>query len=340
MIREVLSEPYALCMSPGFFKFYTYVGILAALEEEGLLNVTHVSGSSAGALVGGFLATGLKPCEMIDRVLKIRREDMWDLGAYAGLLKGQKFQEILQDQLLVQHFEETIIPIGVCSYDIFRFKTNIITNDCNIDLATAIRASCCVPILFTPVMINNSPNIDGGLFDRAGLLGLPGVPSSQLIVNIVSGRETISSSILPEKYKDCRLLTIVVEMNHPFVTPFNMATQGEIAVNMGKLSMQNALDNGHVEQIGTSNNHWVIYLDGNVSPTAASASSTGSDHLKDIKTTYSFVKSLSQSSLSEMAEDSVVERATTGKAKKSKPASSKAAQNGQKNTKKTKKAVK
>ncbi len=144
MIREVLSEPFALCMSPGFFKFYTYVGILCALEEEGLLNVTHVSGSSAGALVGGFLAAGQKPSEMVDPVLKIRREDMWDLGAFAGLLKGQKFHGILKDQLLVQNFEDTLIPIGVCSYDILKFKTNVITNGCNIDLATAIHASCCV----------------------------------------------------------------------------------------------------------------------------------------------------------------------------------------------------
>lgn len=150
IIREVLSEPYALCMSPGFFKFYTYVGILCALEEEGLLDVTHVAGSSAGALVGGFLAAGLRPSEMVDPVLKIRREDMWDFGAFAGLLKGQKFRGILQDQLLVQKFEDTVIPIGVCSYDILKFKTSIITNGCNIDLATAIHASCCV--LISPII--------------------------------------------------------------------------------------------------------------------------------------------------------------------------------------------
>lgn len=163
-------------------------------------------------------------------------------------------------------------------------------------------------------MINNSPNIDGGLFDRAGLLGLPGVPTSKLIVNIVSGRETISSSILPERFKDCRLLTIVVEMNHPFVTPFNMATQGAIAVKLGKLSMQHALNNGHVEQIGSSNNHWVIYLDGNVSDVVRSTANN--HHLKDIKTTFSFVKSLS--SLSEVeVQDNRVQLATKAKAKKS-----------------------
>jgi len=185
-------------------------------------------------------------------------------------------------------------------------------------------------------MINDSPNIDGGLFDRAGLLGLPGIPQSKLIVNIISGRETISSSILPEKYKDCRLLTIVVEMNHPFVTPFNMATEGDKAVNIGKLSMQSALNNGHVEQIGSNNNHWVIYLDGDVSSMSLAASS---NHLKDIKTTFSFVKSLSQSSLSELdAEDENSQRAT--KPRPTKSANSQKAQNGKKNRNKLKKSVK
>lgn len=59
MLSHILNtEEYALCLTPGFFRFYAHVGILHALEECDLLKPRYVTGSSAGALVGGFLAAG------------------------------------------------------------------------------------------------------------------------------------------------------------------------------------------------------------------------------------------------------------------------------------------
>jgi hypothetical protein len=59
MLHQILSsEDYALALTPGFYRFYAHIGVLQALEERGCLRPSHVSGSSAGALVGGFLASG------------------------------------------------------------------------------------------------------------------------------------------------------------------------------------------------------------------------------------------------------------------------------------------
>ena len=60
MLHRVLSgEDYALALTPGFFRFYAHIGVLKALEETGCLRPSAVAGSSAGALVGGFLASGI-----------------------------------------------------------------------------------------------------------------------------------------------------------------------------------------------------------------------------------------------------------------------------------------
>ena len=76
------------------------------------------------------------------------------------------------------------------------------------NLATAIRASCTFPGLFQPVMIDGRPHIDGGVYDDGGLMALPSIPSSNLIVNVVCGRGRITSSVLPERFKHARLLTL------------------------------------------------------------------------------------------------------------------------------------
>ena len=139
-------------MSSGFFRFYAHMGVLHALEENNCLRVRSCSGSSAGALVTAFLASGMKPTDMPDRVFSIKRENMWDVGIGLGLLKGQLFQQILEKQFPVQTFEECPIPLGVTAYDVLGFKTNCITTG---NLATAVRASCTFPGLFQPVVIDS-----------------------------------------------------------------------------------------------------------------------------------------------------------------------------------------
>jgi hypothetical protein len=52
LVAEVLqSEDFALCLSPGFFRFYAYLGVLSALQENGCLRVKSCAGSSAGMLL-------------------------------------------------------------------------------------------------------------------------------------------------------------------------------------------------------------------------------------------------------------------------------------------------
>lgn len=56
-------------------------------------------------------------------------------------------------------------------------------------------------------------HIDGGVWDDGGLMALPSVPPSNLIVNIVCGRGRIRSSVLPDKFKDARVRTTVTCRN-------------------------------------------------------------------------------------------------------------------------------
>eukprot|EP00428_Durinskia_dybowskii_P080360 CAMPEP_0170423826 /NCGR_PEP_ID=MMETSP0117_2-20130122/37217_1 /TAXON_ID=400756 /ORGANISM="Durinskia baltica, Strain CSIRO CS-38" /LENGTH=215 /DNA_ID=CAMNT_0010682625 /DNA_START=24 /DNA_END=667 /DNA_ORIENTATION=+ len=195
MLHQILSsEDYALALTPGFFRFYAHIGILQALEERGCLRPSHVSGSSAGALVGGFLAAGMKPSEMIKAVLEIKRADIWDVGGSGGLLKGELFQAVIERNLPVRTFAECPLPLGVTSYDIMRFKTQYLTEGC---LATAMRASCTFPGLFQPVSIGDSPNIDGGVFDGVGLMALPhalGIDKNTTVCDSASHTQPSSTS--------------------------------------------------------------------------------------------------------------------------------------------------
>lgn len=195
------------------------------MEDMKCLNATHVSGSSAGSMVGGFLASGMKPNEMRDIIFNIKREDMWDMGGMGGLLRGCLFQSLLEKHLPHPKIENCPLPFGTTAYDVLRCRTTLLQNG---SMATAIRASCTFPLLFQPVYINWYPHIDGGIFDDCGMMALPGIPSSKFIVNLVCGYERAPTSMPPEQFQDAKLLTLVID-HVPMVTPFSMDTMGPIA---------------------------------------------------------------------------------------------------------------
>jgi predicted acylesterase/phospholipase RssA len=72
-------------------------------------------------------------------------------------------------------------------------------------VSEAVRGSCSVPFMFAPAMLDGRPCVDGGMFDEAGIVALPGVPASKLVVNVVCSRRALLSSGLPDRFADCRV---------------------------------------------------------------------------------------------------------------------------------------
>jgi hypothetical protein len=263
LLTELLSQPYSLAMAPGFFRIYSHVGIMHALEEAGLFNVRSCAGSSAGAMGAGFLSSGLSPSDMITEILKIDRPMIWDAEAdslRAGLLKGKLLQRIYERVMPTTKFDQCPIPCGMAAYDLFGMKTTLITQG---NLATAMRASACFPILFAPVYLDGRPHIDGGVFDRNGVMALPSIPEdSKLIVNIVFERGDVSDHYaqLPKRFKEdgAVLLTIVVN-GLLFCGPHNMSEAGPASYQQSKDAMARALNASHVTFFAPK--HYICVLD-------------------------------------------------------------------------------
>jgi NTE family protein len=136
-------------MSSGFFSFFAHTGMLESLLSTGH-NPRLVSGSSAGALVGGAYAAGLAPRDLGARLLRLRRDEFWDPALGAGLLRGGKFDRLLREMLPVADIERAHVPLAISAFDIKARTTHVLRAG---DLSAAIRASCAVPALFHPVPI-------------------------------------------------------------------------------------------------------------------------------------------------------------------------------------------
>lgn len=170
-LREWLGEaPFTLAMSSGFFGFFAHAGVMTTLEDAALLP-ERVTGSSAGALVAGGWAAGVDGPTMQAELMRLDRRDFWDPFPGLGLLRGRLFRELLQTLLPQAGFENTRVPAMISAFDVLRFRTVVLKDG---DLAAAIHASCCVPLMFHPVWIAGRPYLDGGILDRPGLAGMAG----------------------------------------------------------------------------------------------------------------------------------------------------------------------
>lgn len=167
-LREWLAaEPFTLTLSSGFFGFFAHAGVLQALEEADLLP-HKLTGSSAGALIAGCWAGGMSAKDIKELLFRLKRPDFWDPGLGLGLLKGHKFRQLLAGSLTANQFSDCRAALSLSAYSMDT-KQTIVLNDG--DLVSAIYASCAIPVMFQPIVIDSHRLLDGGIQDRPALEG-------------------------------------------------------------------------------------------------------------------------------------------------------------------------
>jgi NTE family protein len=165
----------ALVLGGGGSRGFAHVGVIKALEEHNI-NFDFVVGTSVGAFVGACYATGMtskKMCEVSDRInLKEIHNGFWlvpnNAHRIGNVLTRYIGEHDIQD--LRKRFVAVATDIKVGRQHIMEYG----------DLATAVSASCCVPVAFRPVIREGFNLVDGGLLnnipsDVAKMLGAKAV---------------------------------------------------------------------------------------------------------------------------------------------------------------------
>lgn len=151
-----------LALSGGGVRGFAHVGALKAMNERELYPEV-ISGTSAGSLAGVFYADGYTPDEIYDLFKKISFRDVANATFLLkeGLFETKGIATFLKKYLRAKRFEELKLPFYAVASDIEQGKSHVFSTG---DLVPAVIASCTVPIVFTPVEIDNRHYVDGGLF--------------------------------------------------------------------------------------------------------------------------------------------------------------------------------
>lgn len=168
--------------SGGLTKGIAHIGTIRAMEELGLHPDLFV-GTSTGAVIGAFVAQGMRSEQMIDWVRPFWRRHspsdalkaryfmgrptaaQWrSLGwLTSGVFSIDRFERYLAEHLPKNDFRELEHPLLVTAADIDGRGRVVFGPGYRdrVPISSAVAASCCVPVLFRPHRIGGRYFIDG-----------------------------------------------------------------------------------------------------------------------------------------------------------------------------------
>lgn len=152
-----------LVLSGGGTRGFAHLGVIDALLEKGI-KPDVISGTSAGAIAGAFIASGKTPKEIRDLLKKGSFFKYTKLQIPKdGLMKLDGLKELFQKEIKAKKLEDLDIPLYVT-------VSNLNTGDVEYHntgtLDEMVLASASIPILFSPVDIDGNRYVDGGLLDN------------------------------------------------------------------------------------------------------------------------------------------------------------------------------
>lgn len=190
--------------------FPVHMGAYLSLLECTNSELTEVAGTSGGSLVAAALAL-FDDDSVLDIVNRLDLTDAYSYNPTAIFHKGYSYGKNIEaeiDKIFGDYtFGETRIPLYVTASDIVRGVPVVFSTTATPDMriATALRASISIPLLFTPVEYNDMILVDGSVFDPTPVRAFP--KNNERTFGI-----RIKSNVMVSKYDGFNYILRVVDM--------------------------------------------------------------------------------------------------------------------------------
>jgi predicted acylesterase/phospholipase RssA len=157
---------------------YAHTGFLQALEQLGI-TISASAGCSAGAVVGGVVASGTRLADWSATIAQVKRKEFWIPDSllyffwrmtiqkgrgYTGLAAADTAIDFCQRNLTVDTFEQCRYPFYTVAVDLGCQRKAIFSQG---KLAPRMMASAAMPVLYRPVEIDANFYCDGALIEMA-----------------------------------------------------------------------------------------------------------------------------------------------------------------------------
>ncbi len=210
-----------LVLSGGEVRGIAHIGAIKALEEH-TIHITHIAGTSAGAIVGALYAGGHGWEAILDF---FKTTQLFSFGNYAlnkpGFVDPEKFYDRFLNYFPKDDFEGLKKPLYITATNILDGTLKIFHHG---ELIRPILASASFPGVFAPIKIGDGYYVDGGVLNNFPsdliekhcdrLLGVYVNPFEKVKIDGLKHSYTVLERVLKimmakeslEKFADCKLV--------------------------------------------------------------------------------------------------------------------------------------
>ena len=152
-----------IALSGGGARAVAHIGVLQALNEHGIF-LEHVSGSSAGSIIAALYCFGYTPMEILDLSHEKEFLNIFKLGIFnKGVTELTFLKRFLEVHIHIPGHENPRNRLHVCVSNINSGKFEIASEG---NFIIPLMASCALPLLFKPIVLNGNTYVDGGLLNN------------------------------------------------------------------------------------------------------------------------------------------------------------------------------
>lgn len=160
----IASPSVALVLGGGGAKGFAHIGVIKALEENGI-TPTLIVGTSVGSLVGSLYASGYTTPAQLERLaLTTADNELTDFVlSNQGFVEGIKLRNFINDKVDGRAIEDFPIGFAAVAAEKHTLKKTVFTSG---NAGLAVQASCSVPNIFIAPRIPEEVGkkyIDGGV---------------------------------------------------------------------------------------------------------------------------------------------------------------------------------
>ncbi|MDE2314658.1 MAG: patatin-like phospholipase family protein, partial [Elusimicrobia bacterium] len=189
LARGLSGLKVGLALGSGAAFGFAHIGVLKVFKRHGI-PVDAVSGSSMGSFLGGMFALGMEPEEMEQIACSIDRgwvyeNLLWDLTVpRSGFFAGETLLRLLRSYFGSKEFRDIPTPFACVATDIENGEEIVLREG---RVAESIRASCGIPMIFSPYRLSGRYLVDGGLVNPVPVSVLPSLGADIFIASEVIG---------------------------------------------------------------------------------------------------------------------------------------------------------
>lgn len=159
--RHLLRRPVCLALGGGGARGFAHLGVARALADA-KVPVDAICGVSFGAVIGACLAAETSIEHIVDKFRELcrgRKLVRFNLPILS-LLSDAPLRLMNRELFASRQIEDLWIPFMCYSANLTQRRLHLLERG---SIATATRASCSLPMLLPPVVIDNEVHVDGGL---------------------------------------------------------------------------------------------------------------------------------------------------------------------------------